>query len=82
MFHSFAFVAQNLACLFCAFAGGMSLLPTLCIMFAGVQESGEHMPEKERFVGELCRVAAPGELRLRMGVEIETGWSIILHCQA
>jgi hypothetical protein len=51
-------------------------------MFAGVQESGEHMPEKERFVGELCRVAAPGELRLRMGVEIETGWSIILHCQA
>lgn len=23
-------------------------------------ESGEHMPEKERFVGELCRVAAPG----------------------
>jgi tocopherol O-methyltransferase len=26
-------------------------------------ESGEHMPEKERFVNELCRVAAPGVLR-------------------
>jgi hypothetical protein len=26
------------------------------------------MPEKQRFVGELCRVAAPGEVGLRMGV--------------
>lgn len=23
-------------------------------------ESGEHMPDKKRFVGELCRVCAPG----------------------
>lgn len=23
-------------------------------------ESGEHMPDKERFVHELCRVACPG----------------------
>jgi tocopherol O-methyltransferase len=23
-------------------------------------ESGEHMPDKAKFVGELCRVTAPG----------------------
>lgn len=38
-------------------------LNTICY----AQESGEHMPEKQRFVGELCRVAAPGEIGLGAG---------------
>jgi len=42
---------------------------------ATLQESGEHMPEKERFVGELCRVCAPGRVRVgtRLGV---AGWRV------